>query len=197
MIMPEKTSPDRRTDILDNAARLFAEQGIGSTSVREISAAVGMLSGSLYHHFVSKDEMVEEILKGFLDDLQGRYRMVLEEGTGPRDTLENLIRATLEIIRDHPHATQIYQNEVAYIQKLPKTTGVRAISSDIAKMWVETIEKGIASGLFKKDLDAHVVHRLLRDSLWLTARWFTPSSSYTLEKLGDDCAALFLDGLMA
>lgn len=195
--MPEKTSPDRRTDILDNAARLFAEQGIGSTSVREISAAVGMLSGSLYHHFVSKDEMVEEILKGFLDDLQGRYRMVLEEGTGPRDTLENLIRATLEIIRDHPHATQIYQNEVAYIQKLPKTTGVRAISSDIAKMWVETIEKGTASGLFKKDLDAHVVHRLLRDSLWLTARWFTPSSSYTLEKLGDDCAALFLDGLMA
>ncbi|WP_427004899.1 TetR/AcrR family transcriptional regulator [Pseudarthrobacter sp. H2] len=195
--MAEKTSPDRRTEILDNAARLFAEQGIGSTSVREISASVGMLSGSLYHHFVSKDEMVEEILKGFLDDLQGRYRMVLEEGKGPRDTLENLMRATLEIIRDHPHATQIYQTEVAYIQKLPKTTGARAISSDIAEMWVETIENGITSGLFKKDLDAHVVHRLLRDSLWLTARWFRPSSTYTLEKLGDDCAALFLDGLMA
>ena len=195
--MAEKTSTDRRTDILDNAARLFAEQGIGATSVREISASVGMLSGSLYHHFVSKDEMVEEILKGFLDDLQGRYRMVLEEGNGPRDTLENLMRATLEIIHDHPHATQIYQNEVAYIQKLPKTTGARAISSEIAKMWVETIDDGIASGVFKKELDAQVVHRLLRDALWLTARWFTPSQSYTREKLGDDCAALFLDGLMA
>lgn len=195
--MAEKTSPDRRTDILDNAARLFAEQGIGSTSVREISASVGMLSGSLYHHFVSKDEMVEEILKGFLDDLQGRYQKALDEGKGPRDTLESLMRVTLEIIRDHPHATQIYQNEVAYIQKLPKATGARAISSDIAKMWVGTIENGISSGLFKKGLDANVVHRLLRDSLWLTARWFTPSSSYSLEKLGDDCTALFLDGLIA
>ncbi|PQZ94574.1 TetR family transcriptional regulator [Arthrobacter sp. MYb227] len=195
--MAEKTSPDRRTDILDNAARLFAEQGIGSTSVREISASVGMLSGSLYHHFVSKDEMVEEILKGFLDDLQGRYRAALEEGVGPRDTLERLMRVTLEIIRDYPYATQIYQNEVAYIQKLPKTTGARAISSEIAKIWVDVIESGIASGLFKKDLDANVVHRLLRDSLWLTARWFAPSPTYSREKLGDDCTALFLDGLIA
>lgn len=195
--MAEKTSPDRRTDILDNAARLFAEQGIGSTSVREISASVGMLSGSLYHHFVSKDEMVEEILKGFLDDLQGRYRAALNEGAGPRDTLERLMRVTLEIIRDYPYATQIYQNEVAYIQKLPKTTGARAISSEIAKIWVDVIENGIASGLFKKELDANVVHRLLRDSLWLTARWFVPSPAYSLEKLGDDCTALFLDGLIA
>lgn len=195
--MAEKTSPDRRTDILDNAARLFAEQGIGSTSVREISASVGMLSGSLYHHFVSKDEMVEEILKGFLDDLQGRYRAALNEGAVPRDTLERLMRVTLEIIRDYPYATQIYQNEVAYIQKLPKTTGARAISSEIAKIWVDVIENGIASGLFKKELDANVVHRLLRDSLWLTARWFVPSPTYSLEKLGDDCTALFLDGLIA
>lgn len=195
--MAEKTSTDRRTDILDNAARLFADQGIGATSVREISASVGMLSGSLYHHFVSKDEMVEEILKGFLDDLKGRYQTVVDEEKNPRDTLESLMRVTLEIIRDYPHATQIYQNEVAYIQKLPKTTGARAHSSEIAKLWVEVIERGIASGVFKKDLNPNVVHRLLRDSLWLTARWFTPTSSYTIKKLGDDCAALFLDGIIA
>lgn len=195
--MADKTTPDRRTDILSNAARLFAEQGIGSTSVREISASVGMLSGSLYHHFVSKDEMVEEILKGFLDDLQGRYQKVIDEQKDPRGTLESLIQVTLEIIRDHPYATQIYQNEVAYIQKLPKSTGARAISSEIARMWVEVIEGGISTGLFKKDLDANVVHRLLRDSLWLTARWYTPSSVYPLKKLVDDCAALFLDGLTA
>ncbi len=195
--MADKTTPDRRTDILANAARLFAEQGVGATSVREISASVGMLSGSLYHHFVSKDEMVEEILKGFLDDLQSRYQTVIDHDQDPRSTLESIMRVSLEIIRDHPHATQIYQNEVAYIQNLPKSTGARAISSEIARIWVEVIEAGIATGLFKKNLDPNVVHRLLRDSLWLTARWFTPSAKYTLDKLVDDCTALFLDGLMA
>src|SRR5690606_27667459 len=105
--MAEKTAPARRTVILDNAARLFAEQGIGGTSVREISASVGMLSGSLYHHFASKDEMVEEILTEFLEELQGRYRSVTDSGTEPREALNQLIRITLEIIRDFPYATQI------------------------------------------------------------------------------------------
>lgn len=126
--MAEKTAPARRTVILDNAARLFAEQGIGGTSVREISASVGMLSGSLYHHFASKDEMVEEILTEFLEELQGRYRSVTDSGTEPREALNQLIRITLEIIRDFPYATQIYQNEVAYIQKLPSPP-VRAPSA--------------------------------------------------------------------
>ncbi|QXQ10274.1 TetR/AcrR family transcriptional regulator [Paeniglutamicibacter sp. Y32M11] len=195
--MADKTAPTRRTVILDNAARLFAQQGIGGTSVREISASVGMLSGSLYHHFASKDEMVEEVLTEFLEELQGRYRGVTESGAQPREALNQLIRITLEIIRDYPYATQIYQNEVAYIQKLPKSTGARAISSDIAKLWVEVIELGIESGIFKKDLDANVAHRLMRDSLWLTARWFTPSKKYTLDQLTADCSALFLDGIMA
>lgn len=195
--MADKTAPARRTVILDNAARLFAQQGIGGTSVREISASVGMLSGSLYHHFTSKDEMVQEVLTEFLEELQRRYLGVTESGAPPREALNQLIRITLEIIRDYPYATQIYQNEVAYIQKLPKSTGTRAISSDIAKLWVEVIELGIENGVFKKDLDANVVHRLVRDSLWLTARWFTPSKKYTLDQLTADCSALFLDGIMA
>lgn len=195
--MAEKVAPARRTVILDNAAQLFATQGIGGTSVREISASVGMLSGSLYHHFASKDEMVEEILKTFLDDLQGRYRDAIEANEDPRAALETLILVTLEIIRDHPNATQIYQNEVAYIQKMPKETGARAVSSDIARMWVEVIERGIDNGVFKQGLDPNVVHRLLRDSLWLTARWFKPTKKKTLSQLAEDCNMLFLDGLMA
>ncbi|MGM0930516.1 MAG: TetR/AcrR family transcriptional regulator [Actinomycetota bacterium] len=195
--MAGKTAPDRRTAILDSAAKLFAAQGVARTTVRDISDSVGILSGSLYHHFLSKDEMVEEILGSFLHDLQGRYRDVIDRGLDPRGTLESLIRATLEIIRDQPYATQIYQSEVAYIQKLPKATGTRAISSDIAQTWVHAIENGIAAGVFKKDLDARVVHRLLRDSLWLTAQWFKPSPTYSFDRLTRDCITLFLDGLMA
>lgn len=195
--MAGKTAPGRRTAILDSAARLFASQGVERTSVREISASVGILSGSLYHHFVSKDEMVEEILRSFLDDLQGRYRNVIGLRLDPRATIESLIRVTFEIMRDHPNATQIYQDEVSYIQRLPKATGTREISSEIAGIWVDAIESGIATGVFRKNLDAPVVHRLLRDSLWLTARWFKPSSKYSLDRLIGDFITLFLDGLVA
>ena len=49
---------NRRAQLLDAAAKLFGEQGFHATSMRDIAKAVGMLSGSIYYHFDSKDEML-------------------------------------------------------------------------------------------------------------------------------------------
>lgn len=49
---------NRRQDLLDAAARLFARQGFHAASMRDIARAVGMLPGSLYYHFASKDELL-------------------------------------------------------------------------------------------------------------------------------------------
>ena len=46
---------------------MFAERGLRATTVRDIADSAGILSGSLYHHFKSKEQMVEEVLRGFLD----------------------------------------------------------------------------------------------------------------------------------
>src|SRR5579859_8165976 len=49
---------NRRVQLLDAAARLFREQGFHATSMRDIAKAVGMLSGSIYYHFESKEELL-------------------------------------------------------------------------------------------------------------------------------------------
>ena len=51
----------RRRDIIRAAARLFGTHGYAGTSMRDIAQAVGMLPGSLYYHFPSKDVLIEEI----------------------------------------------------------------------------------------------------------------------------------------
>ena len=53
---------------------MFAERGLRATTVRDIADSAGILSGSLYHHFKSKEQMVEEVLRDFLDWLFARYR---------------------------------------------------------------------------------------------------------------------------
>ena len=60
---------DRHDQILAAAAELFARKGVAATTVREIADQVGILSGSLYHHFDSKEAMVDEILLPYLKDL--------------------------------------------------------------------------------------------------------------------------------
>lgn len=50
-------SDDRRGQLLEEAARLFGARGYDKTSMRDIAAGLGILPGSLYHHFGSKEEV--------------------------------------------------------------------------------------------------------------------------------------------
>lgn len=55
----EPRTDNRREELLVAAARLFARHGFEATSMRDIAGAVGMLAGSMYYHFPSKEELVE------------------------------------------------------------------------------------------------------------------------------------------
>jgi AcrR family transcriptional regulator len=58
----------RRAEILETAARLFASSGL-RTSLQQIAAACGILPGSLYHHFESKEAIVVELIERYRADL--------------------------------------------------------------------------------------------------------------------------------
>ncbi len=53
-----RKGPDRRRQIIAAASELFARNGFEGTSIRDIAAASGVLSGSLYYHFPSKEDLL-------------------------------------------------------------------------------------------------------------------------------------------
>jgi AcrR family transcriptional regulator len=185
----------RREAILGSAAALFANRGVAATTVRQIADEVGILSGSLYHHFDSKEGMVDEIMSSYLEDLQTRYRNVLAQETDPRQRVHNLVVASLEVVEAHPHATEIYQNDVNYLLQFERFAYLKNAGREVQSTWLQVIEEGIAQGAFRADLDAKILYRLMRDAVWLSVRWFKPSADYTITNLADDCTSLFLDGL--
>src|SRR5205085_11101096 len=76
----------RRAEIVAIAGELFAERGYANTTVREIADAAGILSGSLYHHFDSKESMIEALLRDFLDRIEREYVAVASRDTDPVTT---------------------------------------------------------------------------------------------------------------
>ncbi|GAA2584062.1 TetR/AcrR family transcriptional regulator [Dactylosporangium fulvum] len=186
---------DRRETILDSAAALFASKGVAATTVRQIADEAGLLSGSLYHHFDSKETMVDEIISSYLTDLQARYKTVLARKAGARERLHDLIMASLEVVEEHPHATEIYQNDVNYLLQFERFSYLRNAGRAVQDAWLRVIEAGIAEGAFRADIDPKILYRLMRNSLWLSVRWFKPSRAYPITKLAEDCTSLFLDGL--
>lgn len=74
---PGKTARD---EILDAAAELFTTLGYAGTSTRRIADAVGMRQASLYHHFATKDDILDALLAGTVD---GALRLAAELLAGP------------------------------------------------------------------------------------------------------------------
>jgi len=61
---PSRPGATAREEILDAAAELFTIQGFANTSTRSIADAVGIRQSSLYHHFKTKDDILEDLLEG-------------------------------------------------------------------------------------------------------------------------------------
>jgi AcrR family transcriptional regulator len=186
---------DRRRAILDSAAALFARKGVAATTVREIADEVGILSGSLYHHFESKEAMVDEVITSFFDDLRTRYKQVLASDADARTRLHDLVLASLEVGQAHPHAIGIYQNDVNYLSSLERFAYLGSNAREVQASWLAVINAGIVEGAFRADLDARIAYRLMRDALWLSVRWFKPKRDYPTARLAEHCISLFLDGL--
>lgn len=185
----------RRDELLAIAARLFAENGVRATTVRHIADAAGILSGSLYHHFDSKEAIVDEVLRGFLDSLFADYTDIVGRGDAPRATLENLVRASFRAIHESRDQVAIYQDEIKHLQGTPRFDYLEARNREFRGMWISVLEAGQATGEFPADLDVSITYRFLRDTVWVAVRWYKPGGPVTHSEIADQYLRIVLDGL--
>ncbi|MFI5953124.1 TetR/AcrR family transcriptional regulator [Cryptosporangium sp. NPDC051539] len=194
------TSPksvNRRAQLLTIAAELFSTRGYVQTTTRDIGDAAGILSGSLYHHFGSKEAMLDEILRDLMGGLHSAFAEIVERTTGPRATLEGLIRCAFAVIHDSPHAVALYQNESALLAHLPGFSYVAETSNDIAVIWLDVLAAGRQEGVFRDDLEPGVTYRLIRDSVWGSVRWYKPDGRLGHEVVAEHYLAMLFGGLLA
>jgi TetR/AcrR family transcriptional regulator, cholesterol catabolism regulator len=89
-------SDNRLPLILDAAARFFGEKGFGYTSMRDIAGMAGMLPGSLYYHFASKEELLVAVYAEGVRRIKDAVAPALAKEGDPWTRLENACAAHLE-----------------------------------------------------------------------------------------------------
>jgi TetR/AcrR family transcriptional regulator, cholesterol catabolism regulator len=176
------------------AGQLFAEKGYRATTVREIADAAGILSGSLYHHFDSKESIGDEILSGFMNEILADYRAALGTGGPPRQVLEQIVRTTSKTLARHRAALAMLQNDWSYFATQPRFGYLRTALGEVERAWITQLERGIAEGAFRADLDPKLTYRLLREVLWIPAAW-RPSSGYNIDQVVEALLRLLFDGI--
>ncbi|HEU4363795.1 MAG TPA: TetR family transcriptional regulator KstR2 [Mycobacterium sp.] len=185
----------RRDELLQLAAAMIAERGLRATTVRDIADAAGILSGSLYHHFSSKEAMVDEVLRDFLDWLFDRYQQIIDTQADPMERLRGLFLASFDAI-EHRHAqVVIYQDEAKRLSSQERFSYVGERNRQQRKMWIDVLRQGIEAGCFRPDLDVDLVYRFIRDTTWVSVRWYSPGGPLTAEEVGRQYLAIVLGGI--
>ena len=86
--MSDKTTRDL---IVEAADRLFYRQGYEHTSFADIADAVRISRGNFYHHFKTKDEILDAVIGARLDDTRSMLERWTIEGKGPADRIRSFI----------------------------------------------------------------------------------------------------------
>ncbi|AGP60224.1 TetR/AcrR family transcriptional regulator [Streptomyces rapamycinicus] len=186
----------RRQDIIDIAADLFATRGYRSTTVREIGDAAGVLSGSLYHHFDSKETILHELVSGYLKEIGDRYQEISDRSLEPAEAIRQLITAAFSSLHAHRAAVTVIQNEREQLSELPRFAYLDEEERRTQRLWVSVLQEGISSGVFRAGLDPDTVYRFIRDAVWVSVRWYRPEGPLTEEALADQYLSVILHGLL-
>jgi AcrR family transcriptional regulator len=148
----------RRTEILETAARLFASSGM-RTSLQQIAEACGILPGSLYHHFASKEAIVVELLERYradLDDVADHARVVAVADADVPPVAEQIMTLGSAI------AACAGRHRAAVIQSFyepPTAAGDRLVKAAersplaIEAAMLELLQAGRKSGYIRKGID--------------------------------------------
>ena len=108
---------DRRQEILAIASTLFARKGFHSVSIREIADAAGIMGGSLYHHFRSKEALYLEVHGAAFERAARLIKVAVTDIEDPWKRLEAACATHLEILVDPRSVT------LPLISELPRVSG--------------------------------------------------------------------------
>lgn len=188
---------ERRAELLATAAEVFASQGYSATTVRKVADAAGILGGSLYYHFDSKESMVDEILRTFLDEMWAGYERILGAGLNARDTLEAIVVESFRSIDRHRPAVVLYQNESKHLATSERFHYLLDSQRRFEEMWLSLLDRGVKEGAFRADLDRSLVYRFIRDTVWVAANWYQRGGRLSADDIAKQYLAMFLEGIQA
>lgn len=149
----------RKQEILDAAAELFAEKGVGNATMQEIAEEAGLSAGAIYRYFDGKDELLQAFFKHCV--AEGPVTLINQAAPEGATTIEWL-QAAAHAVRDmwaqHESEKMIGEIETMLAAaRNPDDVGIlmRQAHEQVCGAIEEIIKTGQAKGEISGELDAH------------------------------------------
>ena len=183
----------RRADIVEQAAKLYAARGFRGASVSDVAEACGISKSLVYHYFPSTRDILYSVMSSHVEALVDAAKAAHEEPAPPREKLQRLLHSFLALYAGAADRQTVLLNELDQL-----TPEARARIVGVQRQVVDLVEAIL--GEARPELtgsDRHRVVTMLFFGMinWLHT-WYDPQRSIKPDAVADLTSALFLDGLM-
>lgn len=182
-------SDSRLPKVLNEAARLFRTKGFEGTSVRDIARSVGMLPGSLYYYFATKEALLTAVYQLGVEQISLAVNTALSRHTDPWQRLEAACIAHLDAILDDDDYAQVV------IRVRPTDVPVahqRLV--ELRNQYNEVMVSLINALPLRPGTDRRVLHLMLMGALNWSQTWYRPDGRLTSRAIARKFVGLLRQG---
>lgn len=181
----------RRREVVDAAAKLFAERGYDGTSISQLTAATGLAAGGLYHYIEGKDDLLIAICDELLEPLLARAREIVAAEAPPVTQLRDLVETWVAHVVAHRHHMLVFTQERQAIEHQARWRHVRSQRKAFEKILDDLLARGEADGSMTF-ADRRLSLLALLGMVNYTPQWVRPNGRLSPAEIADGYCAIVL-----
>jgi AcrR family transcriptional regulator len=186
-----------RQRILDAAARVFRDRGYAGARLTDIAEAAGMQAGSLYYHFASREELVEEVLRAGVQQAYDYMRGAVDALPPDASAIDRLRAAVTAHLLAVVELGDYTSANIRIFGQIPEEIRKRHLRDQrkFGAYLGKLLEAARDAGEIRSDLDLSVVRMLVFGALNWTVEWYEPGGRVSAEEIADQFLTMVLEGL--
>ncbi|WNC74203.1 TetR/AcrR family transcriptional regulator [Thalassotalea psychrophila] len=179
-----------RGKLLASAAKLFKKKGYSKTTVRDLAAEVSILSGSIFHHFKNKDEILFAVMNEVVIAMDEALKSEIKKAHTTLDKIRVLIYIELQFIHGKTsNATAVLLHEWRAL--IPeKQQQILSSRADYFQLWDEVLIQAKSEGLI--EVEPEYLRHFLHGALTWTSHWYQAGGELSIDGLTDRVLILAL-----
>ena len=183
-----------RETLVNEATRLFAEQGFDATSVQDVVNAAGVTKGGFYYYFGSKNDLLFEIHQMFMAAAMEHAERIVASGLPPEEKLRTMIVTLVTDVARYQDGVTVFFRELHRLSPEHREA-IRAERKRFENYFRLVIENGQAEGCFRPSISSRLQTLAILTMCNATYMWYQGSGPVSTREIGESFADILLSGI--
>ncbi len=185
----------RKKQIIETAAKIFAESGFKETTISEIAKKTKVSEASIYEYFHTKEGLLFSIPVELASELFEKMEFHLKLIRGAANKLRSIVFLFMNFYQTTPDFASVLMLFLKHDKKFLDTDGHRIIKIGI-KHITNVIEDGVKTGEFRKDINPYLVRSMILGTIeHLVTNWIMTGTPENLEEMVDPFIDIIIEGI--